>query len=394
MQTQTTPRDAIEKRIQKIYRQIQQASARFLDGIEGCAPEVRSRCGDWLITHLMVLFFLQQRGFIDHNPRYLLEQLAGSSQDGHSFYRRVLLPLFGRLGAMPALSGDQPPECIPAIPPLFACEELWPELVRIRIADEAFAALFACFSSYRWQLENGVDQANQADVLTPQLVTSLLEQRLGGKDGSYYTPDDVAEYIARNSVVPALFDRIGHRVPEQLDPRSISSPWWMLVEDPDRYLFDAVKKGVGLPLPSEIAAGQVSVAQRELWNRMAHADYGLPTETWREVVERRRHYEEVRAALAEGRVTGIDAFVTYNLNVRRFAQDVIERSNEPAFLLAWYEALAGTDEEPGLSILDPTCGAGAFLQAGLAVLEPLYAACLSRMQALLARSPLPYETTS
>ena len=38
----------------------------------------------------------------------------------------------------------------------------------------------------------------------------------------------------------------------------------------------------------------------------------------------------------------------------------------------------------GVTVLDPTCGSGAFLFAALSILEPLYAACLDRMQQFLA----------
>jgi len=39
-----------------------------------------------------------------------------------------------------------------------------------------------------------------------------------------------------------------------------------------------------------------------------------------------------------------------------------------------------------ISILDPTCGSGAFLFAALNVLEPLYEACLDRMQSFVDES--------
>src|SRR5262249_54016408 len=45
-------------------------------------------------------------------------------------------------------------------------------------------------------------------------------------------------------------------------------------------------------------------------------------------------------------------------------------------LLAFYECLTS------LTILDPTCGSGAFLLAALTLLEPLYEACLARMQSM------------
>ena len=36
-----------------------------------------------------------------------------------------------------------------------------------------------------------------------------------------------------------------------------------------------------------------------------------------------------------------------------------------------------------VKILDPTCGSGAFLFAALNILEPLYEACLDRMEVFL-----------
>ncbi|RXM14157.1 hypothetical protein EO238_28650, partial [Citrobacter sp. AAK_AS5] len=78
-----------------------------------------------------------------------------------------------------------------------------------------------------------------------------------------------------------------------------------------------------LSLPPEIAAGLIDVAQRTDWNRPAPAEYALPTETWREVVARRQRYEEVRGKLTAGEVRQVNDLITYNLDLRQFAQDVI-----------------------------------------------------------------------
>ena len=93
---------------------------------------------------------------------------------------------------------------------------------------------------------------------------------------------------------------------------------------PDRYIYAAVKHGATLPLPPEIAAGLNDVSKRTEWNKPAPAEYALPTEIWREVVARRKRYEEVRAKLANGEIRDINDLITYNLNIRQFAQDVIE----------------------------------------------------------------------
>src|SRR5439155_26849488 len=69
--------------------------------------------------------------------------------------------------------------------------------------------------------------------------------------------------------------------------------------------------------------------------------------------------------------------VTLNLDIRQFAQDVVVNCEGPELLRAFYQAIEK------VSVLDPTCGSGAFLFAALNVLEPLYESCLDRMEIFL-----------
>ncbi|MGH8473377.1 MAG: Eco57I restriction-modification methylase domain-containing protein, partial [Gammaproteobacteria bacterium] len=110
------------------------------------------------------------------------------------------------------------------------------------------------------------------------------------------------------------------------------------------------------------------------WNKRAPAEYALPTETWREVIARRRRYEEIKYKLTAGEVRDINDLITLNLDSRQFAQAAIENCEGTDLLRAFWHAIEK------VTILDPTCGSGAFLFAALNILEPLYKACLDRMQ--------------
>ena len=163
----------------------------------------------------------------------------------------------------------------------------------------------------------------------------------------------------------------------------------LLSDDPDRYFYEAVRHGITFDihkkedlaekheLPPDIAAGLNDVSKRGGWNKAAPADYALPTETWREHVARRQRYEEIRAKLAAGEVTSINDLITYNLDIEKFALDVIAGSEGPELVRAFWKALNA------VSVLDPTCGSGAFLFAALNILEPLYTACLEVMRGFL-----------
>ena len=56
---------------------------------------------------------------------------------------------------------------------------------------------------------------------------------------------------------------------------------------------------------------------------------------------------------------------------------MIENCEGPELLRAFWKAITE------VTILDPTCGSGAFLFAALNILEPLYEACLDRMEVFL-----------
>ncbi len=85
--------------------------------------------------------------------------------------------------------------------------------------------------------------------------------------------------------------------------------------------------------------------------------------------------------MENGEINNINDLITYNLNIRQFAQDVIENCEGPELLRAFWKAITK------VTILDPTCGSGAFLFAALNILEPLYEACLDRMQIFLNDLP-------
>ena len=250
----------------------------------------------------------------------------------------------------------------------------------IEIPDKAFEQIFNFFEQYQWHLDDR--PLKNDNEINPDVLGYIFEKYINQKQmGAYYTKEDITEYISKNTIIPFLFDKA--RKACKIAFEGDTSVWNLLQEDPDRYIYDAVKKGiydadaVKKDLPPEIAIGIDDVSKRTDWNTLAPEEYALPTEIWRETVARRQRYETIRAKLANGEVTDINDLITYNLNIRQFAQDVIENCEGPEFLRAFWKAITE------MTILDPTCGSGAFLFAALNILEPLYEACLDRMQVFL-----------
>ena len=282
--------------------------------------------------------------------------------------------LAGLLGQVPFLNGG-----------LFDVHDLERDNPDITIPDEAFERVFGFFDGYRWHLDER--PRREDNEINPDVLGYIFEQYVNQKQmGAYYTKEDITGYITRNTVIPFLFDAAERECPVAFNPGG--GVWRLLQDDPDRYIYPAVGHGLAwryspdadpvrlekaFQLPDDIAAGLDDVSQRGGWNRPAPEEYALRTETWREVVTRRRRYQEVRDKLAAGEVSDVNDLITLNLDVERFALDVIVQSEGPELLRAFWHSLSD------VSVLDPTCGSGAFLFAALNILEPLYTACLEGM---------------
>ncbi|GAA5058697.1 hypothetical protein GCM10023208_25350 [Erythrobacter westpacificensis] len=208
----------------------------------------------------------------------------------------------------------------------------------------------------------------------------IFEKYINQKQmGAYYTKEDITDYITKSTVVPWLFQNaIGH---DKVAFEPGGFVWRLLSENPDNYIYPSVRHGMDSPLPEEIAAGIADVSQRGDWNKTAPREFGLPTEIWREVVARRQRYEATRSKAATGEITSIEDFITYNLDIRQFARDVIQYAESPDVVRAFWKGISS------IKILDPACGSGAFLFAALNILYDLYDACLERMEQFVASAP-------
>lgn len=357
------------KRFAAHLHRVYLALVEAIEGIE--EAEVCSRYASLLIYRLLFLYFLQHLGLLADDPRYLQHRLRSfqeQQKDGAGFYREVLHPLFTASTRQFRRS----------IVDLFSSREIEQSYPAIAIADESFARIFALFDDYHWQTDDRTGQHDRE--ITPEILGALFERKMHPKEmGAYYTPCEVTAYIARNTLLPALFTRT-----RALYGETVSLLWQTLVSQPARYIFPAARKGHERAFPPEIAAGIEDITLRTRWQMQAPEPFALPGETWRDVIARRERVDEIIADLKQSSPGNLDRLVTWNLDQHALALDTLRHCRQPAFLEACYQSLRQ------LTILDPTCGSGAFLCAALLLLEDLYAACLARMEELCSPlAPVP-----
>lgn len=392
----------VESVTKRFYDQFKTEHKAFLDFIGGITNVTdREWYASLMLNRLMFIYFMQRKGFLNGERDYLRNRLEQCRKEKgrdkfYSFYSYFLLRLFHEglggkkrntelenlLGRIPYLNGG-----------LFEPHPIEEQYPKIAIPDEAFTRIFNYFDRYQWYLDER--PLRNDNEINPDVLGYIFEKYINQKQmGAYYTKEDITEYISKNTVIPFLFDAAKAKCKVAFENSGEPTIWDYLRDDPDRYIYPAMKHGItwdvyadderGAPLerpqelPDGIAAGIEDVSSRTQWNQKAPAEFALPTEIWREVVTRRARYAKVRAKLAAGEVREINDLITLNLDIRQFAQDVIERSEGPELLRAFWKSIEG------VTVLDPTCGSGAFLFAALNILEPLYETCLDRMEAFVA----------
>ncbi len=375
-----------EKVTKKFYEGFKKEHTAFLCFIKGITE---SQDKDWyaslMLNRLMFIYFIQKKGFLNNDKYYLKTKLAETqSHKGkdnfYSFYRNFLLVLFqqglgspdnkkleNELGKVPYLNGG-----------LFDVHELETTYTAIQIEDKAFERIFSFFDEYEWHLDTR--QQATGNEINPDVIGYIFEKYINDRAamGAYYTKEDITDYIGKNCIIPFLFDELKRHYPAALNKGS--DVWKLLQLHPTDYIYPAMQHGIELDLPAEIAKGLADVSKRGEWNKPAPVEYALPTEIWREVVERRRRYAEVKGKIEEGAIHEINYLITYNLNITKFAIDVIQNCTDAELIRHFYKALEK------ITVLDPTCGSGAFLFAAMNILEPLYEACIARMHAFVAEA--------
>lgn len=384
------------------------AFVKFISGIDDNIADKDNKNKNWytsiMLNRLMFCYFIQKKGFLNLDFDYLrhkLEWVRTEQSENHffcSFYKGFLVQLFHEglnapvhdseferiYGKIPYLNGG-----------MFDTHFLEDKYPDIEIEDNAFIRLFDFFDKWRWHLDTRIT-ASGKDI-NPDVLGYIFEQYINDRAqmGAYYTKEDITEYIGRNCILPFLFDKVKEKNPDAFNADGYV--WTTLRNSGNRYIFDAVKKGYDRfdDIPENIRRGIITkqmhreycetpvgelpenhiplATLRADWNKPTPEPWALPTEIWRETIERLQRCSDIISKIRNGEIYSINDFITYNLDIRLFTADLLAKADR-LFIKHFYYALQN------ITILDPTCGSGAFLFAAMNILEPLYEECITRMQ--------------
>ena len=333
------------------YREFSERHTSLADSIQHIpTQDEREWYASILLNRLMFLYFMQRKQFLDSDLNYLrnrlerVQSMRGSGQF-YTFYRHFLLPLFEEgLDSDLPISDPELAALVGSVPYLnggiFGTHQL--ETAHpIDVPDESFESIFEFFDNWQWTLDDS--EASDGDEINPDILGYIFEQYVNQKQmGAYYTKEDITRYICNATVLPLVISKVS----AACEAEGVNfEPWALLAEDPERYFPPPALDFQAMPL----------------------------SET---PMSARRRVERVRALVdgaRNGGVTDGESAVTVNVDLVQLIVDALLSADDVRVSLVTWGVLRT------LTVLDPTCGSGAFLFAALDILEELYEAAWQRI---------------
>ena len=239
----------IERVTKRFYNDFSGLRLNFIDMIEGIPRDAdRFWYASVLLNRLMFIYFLQRKGFIQGNDRYLDEKLDESKvRDPDRYYSEFLNALF--FEGFAKLEGDRSEKAkellgskdIPYLNGgLFIPHKLEIDYEgRIHISDRAFENVLRLFRRYSWHLDD--TPGAKDNEINPDVLGYIFEKYINQKAyGAYYTRSEITEYLCERSIHSVILQRVNQHSTRQFE--DLSDVLMRLDADLCRILLDVLPK--------------------------------------------------------------------------------------------------------------------------------------------------------
>lgn len=371
----------------KFYEEFKKQHESLTSQIHGLPDSEAHSYSSILLNRLMFIYFLQKKEFINGDPNYLsncLEKLQKLNTEVkfYNFYKDLLRTLFfDGLNKRPHAFSDPAIAEILGNPPyvnggIFGASEI-EQSFNIDIPDKAFEDIFTMFDSYRWHLDTS--PTGNSNEINPEVIGYIFEQYInytanGKKEkGAYYTPQDVCGYMAKNTVVPHFIQILLNDDPDIFD---------FVRANPLDYVMSDLLTGWDysnsswLPAPEKLTT--IWASSPENWSVLDSHEplpgFGLPGESWVEVFHRRERVNIIHSQISNGPALNTEGYITLPLDSPKILNEYLSAYCPSDRLKDMWKKLQT------LSVIDPTCGSGAFLFAAMEVLEDIYSSTIEGLE--------------
>ena len=194
------------------YRTIKNKLAKAIKNLNGDTHDY----AQVILDRFIFLYFLQTKGILS---KFYLSDLYYNKEKKQNFYRDYLKPLFfeclnnehdsGKdkiinginFGRIPYLNGG-----------LFSEKQIEINSPALEVDDHVWDNIFKLLNGYEWVVE---EEKGDSTTLTPAILGHIFEKSMTEDKqkgtGSFYTPEEITNYISKNTIYPFLQDRLNEK---------------------------------------------------------------------------------------------------------------------------------------------------------------------------------------
>ena len=190
---------------------------RFRGAVRDVDASLRAQCpreriaataGEALLvlSRLLFLYFIQQKGWLNGERRFLVDRLDAALQSGHPFYTSVLAPLFFGCLNTPLHQRHLPPRLLGNVPYLNGgLFEPAPFERRHPILDLSNDLIQRIIESVFERFAFSIDESDSAGThIDPEMLGKVFESLMAEEEraatGSFYTPRAIVDALTERAI--------------------------------------------------------------------------------------------------------------------------------------------------------------------------------------------------
>lgn len=248
----------IERTTKKFYDKFKGIHQKLTDAVQGIDDEEHRRWyASVILNRLMFIYFLQKNFVIQNDTQFLLNKYFEVAFRNENYFTEFFLPLcfYGfakrdtdpqkqaftrKFGSVRYLNGG-----------LFYPHELESKyetkIISIKekngtmtyqlsslitVDNDTIKEVLEFLDRYDWYLDNR--PINNENEINPDVLGYIFEKYINQKElGAYYTKEDITEYIAKNTILPFILDRLRERFDRKLTHYVFPDPNELITQNAD-----------------------------------------------------------------------------------------------------------------------------------------------------------------
>jgi Eco57I restriction-modification methylase len=204
--------------VKEFYKEYREKLEKLVNSIKNIKKERDyQRYAQVILYRLIFLHFVQTKRFLSDDKNYLLTKFFETEKQKKNFYNDFLKFLFfdvlnKRIRDRQSLMHSDFLEIPYLNGGLFGEHRIEQDNPSIWIGNDIFYEILTFLSQWVWYVDESADYGEDRSI-SPEVLGHIFEKTINNQKekGAYYTPSEVTNYIAENSILRYCIDKVNEK---------------------------------------------------------------------------------------------------------------------------------------------------------------------------------------